>query len=129
MRIAQQVLNLDLAPTILSLAGIEPPETMTGRSLIPLLSGQPVDWRDDWLFIAHYSKARPLFLAVRSAEFKYIRYTKHGIEEQLFDLRRDPDERNNLAPDADSAALLERMRDRMKQLMEQSEVNRSWFDE
>ena len=47
----KMVLSLDLAPTVLELAGIGVPKDMQGKSLVPLLQGEePAAWRKDWLY-------------------------------------------------------------------------------
>jgi N-acetylglucosamine-6-sulfatase len=48
------VLGIDIAPTLLALAGAPVPASMHGRSLVPLLRGERVDWREDFL-IEHSS--------------------------------------------------------------------------
>ena len=45
----QMALNVDIAPTILALAGLDIPGTMQGRSLIPLLNEEKVEWRTETL--------------------------------------------------------------------------------
>src|SRR3546814_9382749 len=44
------VRNIDVAPTLLDLAGLTPPDWMQGRSWEPLLEGKDVDWREDFLY-------------------------------------------------------------------------------
>ena len=56
-RIDRIILNVDFAPTLLSLAGLSPPEVMQGRSFLPLLLGeQPTDWRRA-MYYRFYEKA------------------------------------------------------------------------
>ncbi|MHC4357126.1 MAG: sulfatase/phosphatase domain-containing protein [Planctomycetota bacterium] len=43
----EMVLNIDVAPTILELAGIEVPENTDGRSLVSLMKGKEKSWRKD----------------------------------------------------------------------------------
>jgi len=50
IRVEQMVLNIDIAPTILELAGVDVPLQMQGRSLAPLMAGRKVKWRTDWLY-------------------------------------------------------------------------------
>ncbi|MBW3622339.1 MAG: sulfatase, partial [Armatimonadetes bacterium] len=49
-RTEKMALNVDLAPTMLELAGVPVPAGMHGRSLAPLLDGKPSLWRADWLY-------------------------------------------------------------------------------
>ena len=54
-RCEEMVLNIDLAPTMLSSAGVPIPDSMQGRDLTPLLRGQEIPSRDDWYYEHTYS--------------------------------------------------------------------------
>ena len=49
-RLRETALTIDVAPTILSLAGADVPAEMQGRDLSPLLRGQKPSWREDWFY-------------------------------------------------------------------------------
>ena len=53
IRIAQQVLTTDVAPTILDAAAAEPMDNIHGQSIQPLVSKTPPKWRTEWLY--HYN--------------------------------------------------------------------------
>lgn len=107
-RINQQVLNIDLAPSILELCGAPPLENIHGRSWVPLLSGNPVpDWRSAWFYEYNYEAQFPYtpnVRGVRTEKWKYIRYP-HGDGSpdrhmpELYHLASDPDEARNLIND------------------------------
>lgn len=106
------VLNLDIAPTFVDLAGVTVPATMQGRSWRPLLEGQSdADWRKaffyEYFFERNYNI--PTVLAVRTDTAKLIKYPGHDEWTELFDLQRDPYETKNLASDAASKPLLNAM--------------------
>jgi arylsulfatase len=89
----------DIMPTILDAAGIDIPDSVEGRSMLPLLSSAPsdVDWRD-YVHGEHsacYHEDMAMQFLTDGKE-KYIWYTHTG-EEQLFDLVNDPDELHNLS--------------------------------
>ena len=95
----QFVANIDLAPTFLDLAGVPVPEWMQGRSLAPLLRGEPpADWRQSVYYRyydfpgAHHTQQH---YGVRTARHKLIHYWKKDAWE-LFDLVADPHEQRNL---------------------------------
>jgi arylsulfatase A-like enzyme len=93
------VLNLDLAPTLLDFAGIAIPKDMQGRSWKRLLEGKSADWRTSF-FYEYFLEANlgpPTVLAVRTETAKLIKYPGHDNWTELFDLRADPYETNNLA--------------------------------
>ena len=106
------VLNVDLAPTIVEATGIAAPAT-DGRSLLPLLRGRaPSDWRRDFL-VEHLEGTNPVptYCAVRSTAWMYVRYSDG--EQELYDLRSDPGQLENLAADRRAAVTLRSMRDRL----------------
>jgi arylsulfatase A-like enzyme len=88
-------LNIDLAPTIAEIAGVDPPHT-DGMSLVPILRGEDIQWRDRFL-VEHYEGANPIptYCALRTTDEMYIRYVDG--EEELYDLAWDPYELKNLA--------------------------------
>jgi arylsulfatase A-like enzyme len=97
-KVSAMALNVDVAPTLLDAAGVPiPPETQ-GRSLRPLVFGEPTDWRQDWFFEHHLIFPHiPESEGVRGVRFKYVRYTsEEPVYEQLFDLASDPYEEQDI---------------------------------
>ena len=117
------VLNIDVAPTILDLAGVDIPEVMQGKSLAPLIAGDRPDWRDEFLYEHRIAiKTIPKSEGVRTTRWKYVRYTEvEPVVEELYDLESDPLEERNLAPDPASAEQLALMRDKWRTLAEELE--------
>jgi arylsulfatase A-like enzyme len=102
LRNNQPVLNIDLAPTISALAGIKPGLPEDGRSFVPLLHGERVPWRH--AFLEEYlgkdllhKGGPPPYTAVQTRRNLYVEY-KNGWRE-LYNLKKDPWELNNLAAD------------------------------
>ena len=73
----EMVLNVDIAPTLLDLAGVEIPGRMQGHSLVALANGEATSWRKDWLYEYYdYPSAehvRP-HRGVRTERYKLIHY-------------------------------------------------------
>ncbi|AKJ65603.1 sulfatase [Kiritimatiella glycovorans] len=112
-------LNIDLAPTLLALAGIEVPDTMQGRSLTPLLRGADCGWRKDFFYEATYGQYAgdiPKTIGVRDLRWTYGRLISEPAKpELLFDRRRDPHQLHNLAGDPAHHETLERLRARCEE--------------
>lgn len=91
--------SIDLAPTLLDLAGVERPAVMQGRSLVPLLQGEtPTGWRDAIFCENIIKERRPMCDAIRTHEWKYIaHFESDPLQEELYDLVNDPHEQTNLA--------------------------------
>lgn len=119
------VQNLDFAQTFLELAGVEAPEAMQGRSLVPLLRGEtPGDWREA-VYYHYYEFPRPHHVhphdGVRTARYKLIHYYTLG-QWELFDLRRDPGELESVYDDPDYAEVVEELKEELRRLRTQYEV-------
>jgi arylsulfatase A-like enzyme len=110
--IEEMVLNIDLAPTILELAGLPIPAIVQGQSLLSLIDGSADDWRNEF-FCEHLFDRHdiPKSEGLRTKRWKYIRYFEQNpVHEELYDLESDPHESQNLAHDANTANLLTDMR-------------------
>ena len=94
----QMVLNIDVAPTILNLAGIPTPLRMQGKSLVPLMKGNIHHWPDS-IFCEHLMDEPkiPNSECIRTKQWKFIRYPKHPDYIELYNLMDDPMEEHNLA--------------------------------
>ena len=97
-RVEDVVANIDIAPTILDAAGLQPPP-MDGRSALPLARGQRIPWRDTLLYEYYWERnfpQTPAMHALRGSQYKYIRYYGLWDTDELYDLRADPLETRNL---------------------------------
>ncbi len=94
--------SVDIAPTILEIAGTPIGDHIQGMSWVPLLEDPAADWRESVL-IEFYTYENPFpwlvdmdYRAVRSDRWKYIHWMQHPTEGELYDLRNDPFEKRNL---------------------------------
>ncbi len=96
-----QVRHIDLAPTVLDLAGVPAPEEMTGSSLLSVVEGRDDAHRDAYLeAVGSGLGTTNAWLAGIRVEnrYKYIYAPFYDLfEPELYDLSADPDERNNIA--------------------------------
>src|SRR5262249_22353608 len=85
-----------------------------GRSMLPLVAGDDLGWRDDFLVeSARYSHV-PSYCGVRTERYLYVVYETG--EEELYDLVRDPSELQNAAADPTEAATRSRRRPLLPEL-------------
>jgi len=112
--ICEQVVGLqDVMPTLLDVAGVPIPDTVEGRSLLPVLRGESPAWRP-WLHGEHsacYSDENAVQFLTDGRE-KYLWFPPTG-QEQLFDLIADPQERHDLAADPAEAERVRVWREQM----------------
>jgi arylsulfatase A-like enzyme len=115
-------LSIDLAPTLLDLAGVAHDTTFDGVSLRPLLAGEsPANWRTSFLIEYTSDTVFPRMVtmgyqAVRTARFKYIRYAELDGMDELYDLRVDPYEVNNVIGLAAYAGPLRELQQELERL-------------
>jgi N-acetylglucosamine-6-sulfatase len=122
---SQMVLSIDVAPTLLELAGVQPGADLQGRSLVPVLERDPQDWRSSFL-VEYYSDTvfprvhQMGYVAARTARHKYIQYRELKGMDELYDLETDPFEETNIIARPDAAGTLERMQAELRRLLEQT---------
>lgn len=108
-KVPELVQNIDIAPTILGLAGIETPKHMDGKSFLPLLKGEKVEWRDSVFYEYFWERTfphTPTMFGIRTNKFKYVTY--HGVWDidELYDIENDPEEKSNLINKAEYQNLI-----------------------
>ncbi|QDU94864.1 sulfatase family protein [Lignipirellula cremea] len=112
------VQNIDIAPTLLQAAGVEPPAAtrFDGASFWPLLQGKKIAWRDHLLYEYHWEwnfPATPTLLAIRTERYKYVYHYGVWDSDALFDLQTDPIERHNLIDVPALAPIAEKLRQQL----------------
>lgn len=108
--------NIDIAPTILELTGTDTPIEMDGESFVDILNGQSQDEDREFLYEYYWEAAfphTPTTFALRSDRYKYIFY--HGVwdRQELYDLQSDPLEQHNLAEIPKYTPIVNEMRNRL----------------
>jgi len=118
----QMATTVDLAPTFMELAGVKIPDGLHGESLKVCLDEPAAAGRDE-LLVEYYSDAvfdriqNMGYEAIRTADWKYIRYVDLEGMDELYDLRNDPYEVSNLIDDPAAAANLENLKRRLRELV------------
>jgi N-acetylglucosamine-6-sulfatase len=124
--IEQQVLTVDVAPSLLELCGAAPLENIHGRSWVTLVREGDPGWRTSWLYHYNYEKQFPYtpnVRAVRTDSWKYIRYP-HGDGSadrhmaELYNIEFDPEERHNLIAKPKYAPIIKQMQQELDAAMQ-----------
>lgn len=124
----EMALNIDISPTIVDFAGLPVSDSVQGKSLLPLITGESLTWRQDF-FYEHLFKVPeksiatvgyiPSSIGVRTTKYKYLRYIdQNPVYEELYDLEKDPLEESNQAGNPGYTDRLENLRilcDKMKE--------------
>lgn len=119
-RIDGLALSIDIAPTLLEIAGTEIGDHIQRRSLVPLLAGEAREWRESVL-VEFYTYENPMpwlldmdYRAVRTHRYKYIHWVHH--ETELYDLVVDSLETRNLIDDPVMASVAAELRRELARL-------------
>ncbi|MGH2507844.1 MAG: sulfatase family protein [Ktedonobacteraceae bacterium] len=127
-------LNIDLAPTILALAGLPIPVSYQGRNLHPLFDKDQPDWRALWYYEHHFVDRGwiPSSEGIRTRNWKYIRYTDVAAPyQELYNEKTDRHEVNNLVKNSEYAKqreVLSHYRDVWKHSLETWKAKTPWVD-
>jgi N-acetylglucosamine-6-sulfatase len=116
------VLSVDIAPTLIELAGAKSPDKIQGQSLVPLLKGESAKLRDSFLIEYFSDKVfervdRMGYQAVRTDRWKYIHYIDLTGVDELYDLKVDPYEMKNLIDDPAASEPLADLRRELHKLV------------
>jgi N-acetylglucosamine-6-sulfatase len=123
-KIPELVQNIDIAPTILELAGIKTPDDMDGISFLPLLKEEKSHWRDRVFYEYFWERPfphTPTVFGVRTNKYKYM--TFHGIWDidELYDIENDPEEKHNLIKSPDHQELIKDLNGRVYAWLESTD--------
>jgi arylsulfatase A-like enzyme len=115
-RVETSVSLIDVVPTILGLLGVKQPDGLDGIDLLPLVRSEPALTREQPLYmhldVERADGARHVVRGVLHGAMKYLHRLAPVEEEMLFDVEKDPSERDNrLAADPVAAEALARMLD------------------
>jgi arylsulfatase A-like enzyme len=118
----EMALNIDIAPTLLAAAGVPAPVTMQGRDVSPLyLAAKAPAWRQEFFYEHPTITSRdriPSSQGVIRRDWKYV-YWPEFEHEQLFNLKQDAQEIQNLAADKKQAGQLAKMRQKLAEWRQQ----------
>jgi N-acetylglucosamine-6-sulfatase len=120
--VREMVLALDIAPTVVELAGGTPGPHVQGRSIVPLLAGRPEGWRRSFL-IEYFTENAMSWLvgmsykAVRTDREKLIHWVNRDGVDELYDLAVDPYELANVIGDPRHAETARALRAELARLV------------
>lgn len=128
------VQNIDFAPTVLDVAGVEIPKDMQGLSLKPLFQSKNKNWRDALYY--HYYEYPGIHMVkrhygVRTGRYKLIRFYYDIEAWELYDLKKDPQELNNVYGNPGYKEIQGYMHNRLQELRKQYDdsdgLNQQWI--
>lgn len=114
------VANIDIGPTILHAADLTTPSHMDGKSFIPLAQGKKSEWRDYFLYVYYWEKnfpQSPTVFSLRGDQYKYITYYGLWDTDELYDIKKDPTESNNLIHLTQFKPIAKQMENRLYQML------------
>jgi arylsulfatase A-like enzyme len=119
------VMNLDIAPTVLDIAGVAIPKDVQGESIMPLLNNKKEKGRDA-IYYHYYENGEhavsPHF-GVKTDRYKLIRFYKRVSSWELYDLKKDPHEMNNVYNSKKHRKIRDELRKELDQMINRYEDN------
>lgn len=125
-RADQMVLNIDLAPTLLDMAGIPIPDEMQGQSFLPILKSDDAPGRDAWIYELFrdfpFGGRVPPHKALRTKRYKYIEWELCRHKPELYDLAADPREMDDLIDSEAGRKLAAGLKQQLSELKRQYRI-------
>ncbi len=117
--VEQMALNIDIPSTILDFAGVKAPATWHGKSLKPFVEKENVNLERDTILVEHLWDFKNITPSegVRTKDWKYFRYVNDKSIEELYNLKDDPRETNNLVDNAQYQDVLKNLRAKCEDLI------------
>jgi len=122
------IMNIDVAPTMLDLAGVKPYVKLHGQSFVPLLKDPTNPGRKSMLNEYFTEKVGPRvqdWQSVRTDHWKYIHYPTLPGSDELYDLRADPNEWNNIIHASDIQEALKDLQSELTRLLTETGAPRA----
>lgn len=118
----EMVQNLDFAQTFLEIAGVEAPEQMQGKSLLPLLQGKEDAWDREAVYYHYYEypaeHAVKRHYGIATKNYKLIHFYYDVDEWELYDRKNDPKEMHNVFYDPEYSEVRKEMLQKLKEVRE-----------
>ncbi|MCB1022426.1 MAG: sulfatase-like hydrolase/transferase, partial [Acidobacteria bacterium] len=113
---SEMSLNIDIAPTIERLAGVELAPSINGRDLNPLVDGERPEWRKEFFYEHLFTHPKiPKSEGVRTETWSYFQFPElQPVYEEMYDLAHDPQEDHNLVKEPEHSDELDHLRARRK---------------
>jgi N-acetylglucosamine-6-sulfatase len=118
-RAGQMILNIDLAPSLLEMAGLPVPDRMEGESFVPVLKSRSAPGRRAWLYeyFRDFPFRVPTTRAVRTEKHMYIEF-EGRMGRELYDVQNDPRQQRNMIHAEEGKRLAAELRKTLEALAE-----------
>ncbi len=122
-KVDQMIMNIDFAPSLLTIAGLTVPASMQGACFLPLLQpGKNENWRKS-AYYHYYEYPEPHHVSphfgIRTEQYKLIRFYGPTDAWELYDLERDPREMKNMYMEKKDSRLVISLKTQLKSLISQ----------
>lgn len=123
LTIPEIILNADIAPTFLEMAGVSIPAQMQGKSLVPLLNGKNENWRKSFLFTywTDLIYSIPRITAIRTEKYLYSTTPDINDIDELYDVVNDPAELHNLTKKPEFSKIENQLKKELEQLKKETD--------
>lgn len=122
-QLQQVIQNIDVAPTILDMAGVKKPAKMQGESFFPLLQHKDIAWRNTAFYEYYWEyffPQTPTTFGIREGDYKFTFYPGIWDANEFFNLAKDPEEKNNLIRSKTDQKKIKEMRGKMWDWLEKT---------